>query len=314
MEKTRELLEYDYSMLRLLYSQGIIKIMVLFFIVQLFLIYIDVTIYIVSIYGPLVYYYIKYTNHSRPHLPMSLFKHLVAYILVVLLSVFDISYFFLSLMLVYTIVYTILINLELRKQDIAVFEHYKQVINVYKIFIALAIGINILCLWELYFEDKRGELLSHIIFMEMLVVNILFSLTVLFLLDRDEKRLRIQKSNLQLSKLAIEILVFFKTSEVYLNPNFNIKDLALILNAKKEDISKVINREYKMNFYVLVAKYRIDYAKQKLLISEETIDMRLLLEQCGFNSHSVFYKYFRLFEGIEPAEYKKKHFVHKAGV
>ncbi len=311
MRKTREIIEYDYNMLKILYSQGLIKIAVLFFMLQLFLVYLDVNIYIVSIYCPLIYCYIKYSNHSIANHRKGVLKHLMVYIFIVLMSVFDTAYFFLSLIVVYYIGYTVLINLELRVQGAEFYDSCSQLISVYRIFITLAIGINILCIWELYFEDSSGVMLSRLLFTEMLVVNILFSMAVLFLLDRDQEQLRARKAHSQFSKLAIEILFFFKTSELYFNPDFNIKDLAAILNVKKEDISQVINREYKMNFSALVAKYRIDYAKQKLLAAEDNLDLRSLIAQCGFNSHSVFYKYFREFEGIEPEEYKNRHFVPK---
>uniref|UniRef100_UPI0030F3F69A helix-turn-helix domain-containing protein n=1 Tax=Paraglaciecola sp. TaxID=1920173 RepID=UPI0030F3F69A len=70
--------------------------------------------------------------------------------------------------------------------------------------------------------------------------------------------------------------------------------------------SMLINRHFGVNFYEFINRYRIEEAKKMLIdpkYKNTTItDVYLAV---GFNSKSVFYTFFKKFEGITPSNYRQ---------
>ena len=50
----------------------------------------------------------------------------------------------------------------------------------------------------------------------------------------------------------------------YLNPDFNISELALTLSVPSHYISQVLNQGMKLNFYHFVNRYRVEESKRIL--------------------------------------------------
>jgi AraC-like DNA-binding protein len=107
-------------------------------------------------------------------------------------------------------------------------------------------------------------------------------------------------------QMAAEVDTAIRNKKTYMNPDITLDTLAESLAIMPRDLSMLINRHFGINFYEFVNRYRIEEAKQ-MLISEEfkktTItDIYLAV---GFNSKSVFYTFFKKFEGVTPSKYRQ---------
>lgn len=111
-------------------------------------------------------------------------------------------------------------------------------------------------------------------------------------------------NNAKLTPEAKSVLKYLDTSDIYLDTNFTIDDLTRELGIPKHTLSKIINHDMDLNFYTLIAKYRIEYAK-KLIVKEQNLLLDAIMIECGFNSRITFNKYFKEFTGLTPSEYRK---------
>ncbi len=107
----------------------------------------------------------------------------------------------------------------------------------------------------------------------------------------------------KLSKEALYILEFLDNTNLYLDPDFTIDELAKEIAIQKHILSRIINHDLKLNFYSLLAKYRIDYAKE-LILKERNLLLDGIMAEAGFNSRITFNKYFKEFTGLTPSEYR----------
>lgn len=113
----------------------------------------------------------------------------------------------------------------------------------------------------------------------------------------------------KLTKEALDILDFFENTNLFLDPDFTIDELAKEIEIPKHILSKIINHEMNLNFYSLLAKYRIEYAKE-LIFKEKNLLLDGVMAEAGFNSRITFNKYFKEFTGLTPSEYRN--LLHKS--
>lgn len=96
----------------------------------------------------------------------------------------------------------------------------------------------------------------------------------------------------------------FQQEKPYLNPDLNLGDVAKALGTNKTYLSKLINREFGMNFYTFVNQHRIDYVIRLIEDNDKRILMTTqLFSESGFKSRSVFCKQFKDTTGYSPADY-----------
>ena len=92
----------------------------------------------------------------------------------------------------------------------------------------------------------------------------------------------------------------------HLNFDITIATISEKLNLKERQLSEVINKYRKENFYEFINKYRIDEAKQ--LLKENDYKKMTILEvvyASGFNSKSVFNLSFKNQTGMTPTQYRQ---------
>jgi YesN/AraC family two-component response regulator len=107
-------------------------------------------------------------------------------------------------------------------------------------------------------------------------------------------------------EMAAEVDTSIRNNKTYMDPDITLDTLAESLAIMPRDLSMLINRHFGINFYEFVNRYRIEEAK-RMLVSEEfkktTItDIYLAV---GFNSKSVFYTFFKKFEGVTPSQFRQ---------
>ena len=117
-----------------------------------------------------------------------------------------------------------------------------------------------------------------------------------FTISDDEKKAYIAK-----------IETFFEETKPYLNPKVRMPELARSLNIPRHIFSFIINEYYQMNFFNLINKYRIEYAKDLLKDKEHQFyTLETISELSGFNSRSTFNKSFKALEGVSPKAFQKE--------
>jgi AraC-like DNA-binding protein len=69
-------------------------------------------------------------------------------------------------------------------------------------------------------------------------------------------------------------------------------------------VSNIINRHFKKNFYEYVNYYRVEQAKALLLQADQQASMLDVMADAGFNSKSAFNRYFKKFVNMTPTEFR----------
>lgn len=123
--------------------------------------------------------------------------------------------------------------------------------------------------------------------------------------------LKYQKSSLAeenkeliLSKIIGEM----EMKKYYVNNLASLSGLSKQINESSHHVSQVINEKLNMNFFELLAKYRIEEA-QKIIVadSERKITVEDLAERVGYNSKSAFNNAFKKFTSQTPSEFRQNH-------
>lgn len=86
----------------------------------------------------------------------------------------------------------------------------------------------------------------------------------------------------------------------------SLSGLAKLIGETNHHVSQVINEKLNMNFFELLAKYRVDEA-QKILLADRTkkITVEELADIVGYNSKSAFNNAFKKFTGMTPSEFRE---------
>ncbi len=119
--------------------------------------------------------------------------------------------------------------------------------------------------------------------------------------------LKYQKSSLS-DEMKKEILKKIKdemgNKKYYLNNLASLSRLAKQINETSHHVSQVINEMLEMNFFELLAKYRIDEAKEILRDKNRNLTIEEIAEQVGYNSKSAFNNAFKKLCKQTPSEFR----------
>lgn len=104
-----------------------------------------------------------------------------------------------------------------------------------------------------------------------------------------------------LSKLS----EYMKKVKPYLNPELTIAKLADELNVNVDNVSFIINRYLKTNFFDFINSYRVEEFKKRCRDPKnDKITLLGIAFDSGFNSKATFNRVFKKATGLTPSEYK----------
>jgi len=92
----------------------------------------------------------------------------------------------------------------------------------------------------------------------------------------------------------------------YLDPDLSLKSLSERLNISPHILSQVINESMGVNFFDCINDYRLKDVKQ-VLSSNNGKQILQIATDCGFNSKSSFYAFFKKREDMTPSAWRKKY-------
>lgn len=97
-----------------------------------------------------------------------------------------------------------------------------------------------------------------------------------------------------------------ETEKLFLVHNLNIEEFAHRIDLPVREVSAVINKHFKTNFFEYMNAYRIEEAK-RLLADLVFNDLTVLdiLQKAGFNSKSAFHRFFKRLVGVSPSQFRK---------
>lgn len=115
------------------------------------------------------------------------------------------------------------------------------------------------------------------------------------------------KEELQkLEQYSRQVEEYLRTSEIFVNPNLSLKDVATATGISKNNLSKSINVILEKNFFDLVNGFRIEKSKALLLVKKEKgLTLDTIAEQCGFNSRFTLNAAFKKAVGLTTSDWIK---------
>ncbi len=129
--------------------------------------------------------------------------------------------------------------------------------------------------------------------------------------SEEKRKEKYQKSKME-EKTAVLIIgklnECMEKNQLYLNPDLKLQDVAKAVKCNAGELSQVLNMFMNIGFTDYINKYRIDeFIKRIQDKSASKYTLVSLSEQCGFSSRTSFFRSFKKFKGMSPAEYIKEH-------
>lgn len=125
----------------------------------------------------------------------------------------------------------------------------------------------------------------------------------------DFSSLKYKKSSLadeQKDVIHQKIHTEMETNRYFVNNMASLSDLAKRIHESTHHVSQVINERLKVNFFELLARYRVEEAKKLIRQDRETsLTVEELAERVGYNSKSAFNNAFKSITSITPSEFRK---------
>lgn len=123
--------------------------------------------------------------------------------------------------------------------------------------------------------------------------------------DNETNSSTLPKEKMEL--LLQQIVQIMENVEVYTNPNFNLNELAKMVNSNTSYVSMVINSGYNKNFKTYLNELRIREATKRLTNDEkyENLTIAAVASSVGFNSVNSFNIAFKKYMGMTPSVFKK---------
>ncbi|EON75066.1 Transcriptional Regulator, AraC family protein [Lunatimonas lonarensis] len=110
----------------------------------------------------------------------------------------------------------------------------------------------------------------------------------------------------ELARLNNVIVDYLVIKKPYLNPEFNLDQMASDLDVSRHRLSQVINTGQNKNFHRLINDYRIKEVKERLIDPAYShFSVLGIAFECGFNSKSAFNRIFKEETGLTPSEFKR---------
>ena len=108
-------------------------------------------------------------------------------------------------------------------------------------------------------------------------------------------------------ELARKIEHYVQSEKPYLNPDFDLADISMVLGTTQKEISFACKHQLNKKFTDLRTHLRINHAKELLDKGlSENITIDAIGSNSGFKSRSTFYEAFKAETGLTPSQYLEK--------
>lgn len=190
-------------------------------------------------------------------------------------------------------------SVEEQKRELAQESRQRALVIVLVAIVALAIAIVSVLLWHKNRQLRQRNAALYQRTQEMLEVN-----------EKEQKTKRYQHSNLKdddKPMLLDKICDVFDTSQEIFDPDFNLDQMARLVDTNSNYVSQVINELTDKNFATLLGDARVREACRRF--NDDKLFGRLTIEgvamSVGFRSRTSMVTAFKRVTGLTPSEYIK---------
>lgn len=120
----------------------------------------------------------------------------------------------------------------------------------------------------------------------------------------EEERQIIRLSTEEEKELKLKLDQLLEIEKIYRDSELNLDKLAEKLKIRTDQVSYLINHEYKTSFRKLINDFRVKESVQ-LIEAEKDFTLLHIAFEVGFNSKTIFNNEFKRVMGTTPSEYKK---------
>ena len=142
-------------------------------------------------------------------------------------------------------------------------------------------------------------LISFLIFFSLGVSNLFHGIDSASVLKQDKQ---------VIDPVHINALTLFMTEhKPYLDHLLTLDSLAKQIYMPPRQLSQIINRHFKQNFFEFINSYRVE--ESKLLLADKNnakLTMLDIMDKAGFNSKATFNTFFKKAVGKTPTQFKKE--------
>lgn len=115
---------------------------------------------------------------------------------------------------------------------------------------------------------------------------------------------RIRFNEQQIRHYKLMLTQSMEHDKLYLDANLTLEKVAKHVSIPKNHITHFLNYYYATNFYEWLAKYRINHAISLIESGSENLKLEFLANLSGFNSRTTFNRYFKMYMGESPSNYR----------
>lgn len=103
--------------------------------------------------------------------------------------------------------------------------------------------------------------------------------------------------------LLEDIITLFEKKQIYLRQGLKIEDIARECASNRTYVSNCINSYYGQTFTSLVNSFRVEYAKELILVNGSSMKLSVVCNSSGFSDDVSFIRNFKKFTGMTPSEW-----------
>ncbi len=153
--------------------------------------------------------------------------------------------------------------------------------------------------WFLYKKGVFVKFFSHKMEIDVLAKSETYE-------SQKEKYLKSKIDEKEAAEIEKKLRECMDKERLYLNPDLKLPDMAAAINRTPVEVSQTLNMFMNTNFTDFVNGYRVKMFLERVK-REDMAKFTLvsLSEECGFSSRTSFFRSFRKFMGVSPAEYLK---------
>lgn len=102
----------------------------------------------------------------------------------------------------------------------------------------------------------------------------------------------------------VNVMAYVNDNKPYLQPELTLYQLAAYMDMPAHKLSRILKTKYDTSFFDFINNQRIREFKQRIRKHEHLkFSILSIAYDCGFNSKSAFYRFFKKYEGCTPKDY-----------
>lgn len=125
-----------------------------------------------------------------------------------------------------------------------------------------------------------------------------------FIKEQRQERTKETEDSERKTSLFEQLDAYMQESEIYKDSDVTREVVAKALNTNRQYLADAIKAEINMTFMDYVNEYRLNFARNQLII-DESVPVNNIIQEAGFISNATFYRLFKEKFGMTPSELRQ---------